>query len=827
MSYSRECAGCGTTFETANFKQSRCKRGCGSKNKARDIRTLNNDIEFVGVDGEGVDRPNGDHDYVMLSVGERTLWRDGRQLQLEEILSFLWQCYTEKPDAAFVGFFLGYDFIQWLKLLPEDRAWLLFHKAGIAKRTSKRSSRANPYPDPVVYGEWEIDILAGRRFKFRPHVHHRSEFNDSCRNRTCRKVLGDSNFAPADGPAEIIAGEMDFEPVDEGIDYEGDVVRFWKVLAPYRHHMVGRNERVAKTGTMYICDTGPFWQTSFLNVINPKQWGELPVCSEGEYQTVLEGKNNRSQTHAVESVDYYQDMVRYNILENELLARVTKRLNQGFMNERVPIRIHKKDWYGPGRAAQLWIDMLHRECADKDAVEWNKEAGINNARIENARMERRNETGLLNADVYMSMPTWFYEAAQASYYGGWFEQFMHGHIGNVMEYDINSAYPHIIASLPCLHTTGIHNGTYTRGDGSNYPTDRGSYTLLYCTVQGSNPHIGAMPHRNHKGLISRPHITKGWYWLHEITASQSARLVDSVSIEQWVSYKPCTCTPPFNPSSIGITSLYQLRLDFGKNTPQGKSAKLVYNSAYGKTAQSIGQPKYSNPVYASLITAGCRTLILDSIATHPLGATGVSMVATDGVYFTTPHPTLNLNSTRLGAWDQSEKHNLTQLMPGVYWDDKTRERVRDGLSAQLKSRGVSGRDLAKEIGRLDLLFESGLAALENGESFTWPEIKFSVGFLLTGTKAAMARGKWGTAGQVQHGTTRSISANPFTKRDPIPYLDGRIIRTRPYQLIDSTIETTPYSKAFGYMEDEEEMFPGMVGRDGEDPMAYWKELIND
>ncbi len=422
------------------------------------------------------------------------------------------------------------------------------------------------------------------------------------------------------------------------------------------------------------------------------------------------------------------------------------------------------------------------------------------------------------------MPAWFVDAARSSYYGGWFEQFVRGHVGDVWEYDINSAYPFIIASLPCLHTSNGHNGEYRQGEG-DCDRDVGRFVLLHATITGSDPYIGAMPFRTRTGNILRPHRLRGWYWKHEVDAARRAGLVDTVEIHTWYAYAPCDCRPPFDPADIGITRMYNLRLSVGKNSPAGKALKLVYNSAYGKTAQSIGAPKYANPIYASLITAGCRTLILEAIATHPMGSSGVSMVATDGVYFLERHRSLPLSDSKLGAWDETYKAGMTQLMPGVYWDDETRNRVREGASPKLKSRGVPARDLAQQIDRLDSLFALSHFELANGNDYQWPVITFTQGFVMTSAKAALARGKWEEAGSVTHGTQRSISANPITKREPIPYRDGAtgIVRTRPYrEWVD--LDTQPYSKAFGYVEvsglDEEH------DRDGRDSLAYFRDLLS-
>lgn len=819
MPYEKTCISCGNEFVTDNFQKKKCSKNCGnvSLQKKRTENRKNNVLEFIGVDGEGVDRPDGKHEYVMLSVGEKTLWKEGRQLTLQEILGFLYEQYTESPNAAFIGFFLGYDFIQWEKLLPVDRAHLLLSPDGILKRKSKVQSRANPYPDAVVWEGWEIDIMAGRRFKLRPHVHHRSDYTGQCRNRTCAINLEDTTVIDEIGP--IIPGEMEWEPNETGENLPFPGWDFFR-----RHHTVGQGTYKAEvSGWMYICDTGPFWQTSFLNVIDPKSWGDNPVCSEEQYATVKRGKADRGTIAAYDDCSYYSDMQKYNVLENDILARVTERLNKGFMNDDIPIKISKNDWYGPGRAAQLWMDDLHDRIALPDAVTANKSNGT---RFRVGHPDRTNETGLLNADVYQSMPTWYVDAARSSYYGGWFEQMAHGHVGDVWEYDINSAYPFIIANLPCLHTSGPHNGVYSQGGPSETPpTDGKRYTLIHATVRGSNPYIGCMPHRTKQGNILRPHETKGWYWQHELEASKRAGLIDTIAIEEWVSYLACECPPPFNPEDIGIEQMYKLRLLAGKNSPEGKAFKLVYNSSYGKTAQSIGSPKYSNPVYASLITAGCRTLILEAIASHSDGPSACTMVATDGVYFTSRHVGLPLDVERLGAWDETFKPGMTQLMPGVYWDDETRKRIGVGASVKMKSRGVNARDLAKQIEHLDELFYEGHLALLDGREYTWPTIEFTVQFQMASAKLALQRGKWDTAGKVEHGSIRRISANPESKRNPLAYrsTDGSgITRTSPYGCAP-TLASHAYEKTFGYVDWSDEY----VERDGRDPNAYFRDLLQN
>lgn len=809
--YERTCKGCGNEFSTGNFNQRRCHVSCGRAPRKKPLRSQRT-LEFVGVDGEGVDRPDGTHEYVMLSVGNETLFRNGDMLETSDIFAFLYDCFRANPDAAYVGFFLGYDFIQWEKGLPQKIAYSLLTTEGILARKRKGAV----YPDPVVWRSWEFDILAGRRWKLRPHVHVKHPNSYFCKLRTCDYVFAEEIARNSGEPIRVRAGENLFTPSDGAecgpLELEWDDTYFElqtvPTLAP-----------VASAGWMYICDTGPFWQQSFLKVINPGAWDGHPVCSDSEYKTIVDGKAERGLIAERGETGYYHDMVKYNILENDILARVTARLDSGFRNEHIPIYIPGKEWYGPGRAAQLWMDSLSERLSDPIAREHNATARRN----PHLNLERKNEGTLKNIDVYSEMPEWAQHAAQATYYGGWFEQMVHGHVGRAYEYDINSAYPYIIASLPCLHTHGHHNGRFTRGTGD---APGHGYVAVHADIRGSNPYIGAMPFRDSKGLICRPNNVKGWYWLHEVLAAQRAGLVDNYTVKEWVAYEPCECPPPFNPPDIGIERMYNLRLEVGKNTPQGKGFKLVYNSAYGKTAQSIGSPKYSNPFYASLITAGCRTQILNAISTHPRGAESVTMVATDGVYFTSPHPSLKLSETELGAWDVKVKENLTQLMPGVYWDDATRDRIQRGGTPQLKSRGVNAKDLASQIEELDSLFDDLHTSAFFRNNVEWPELTFTVGFLLDSAKSALHRGKWEQAGRVQHSTTRKISSNPATKRDiTTVYADSNMVRTRPY--VDRG-ESIGYEKTFGYAEYLiSQQTAEYVSIDGRDDMAWFRDLLAD
>lgn len=736
--YARVCTECQAPFSTPNYLKRKCKPSCGrthpEPHRARTRKTESHDVEFISVDGEGINvwqdvldydeygdeiiRRERVHQYVLLSVGDQSLHRNGAPLGHDEIFGFLWQQFEAHPTAAFVGFFLGYDFTNWFKTLPVHSAKALLTKEGIAKRQpSPDSTRFDAWPvrdgrweyqngKRVLKGaRWEFDIMAGKRVRLRPYI-------------------------PYDQVPETVVTHKD------GTQEVKKVPRPW----------------------MYICDAGPFFQCSFLTAIHPKDW-LVPIVTQDEYDLIERGKTHRQDAR------FDEDMIRYNLLENEVMARLMQRINEGFVAD--GIRLGRKQWFGPGQAAQAWMRLI----------------GV--------------PTG---EEIREIVPRWARDAARKTYYGGWFEIFNHGPVpGTSYSYDINSAYPAIIASLPCL----LH-GVWTQGYGRPPRLQAGHLRMVYATVRGSDEWVGAMPHRMPDGSILRPRNTKGWYWWHEIQASKRAGLISRITVEEWVNYAPCSCDPPM----ASIRELYEGRLSVGKNSAAGKGKKLVYNSSYGKLAQSVGNPKYANPIYASLITAGCRTMILDAIATHPTKTASLLMVATDGIVFKEPHPNLPLSKTELGKWDGDTYENLSLFMPGLYWDDKSREQIAQGKTPKLKSRGVSARDMSTVIDRVDRAWR------RVGPDDVPPTVTLRIEWGMVTAKQAIVRGNWASCGRIIYGAERVLNGKPDAKRRPDLGRGWGGLRSYPYDEAD-VFETTYYDRGFGETpEDELDDTDALVTPDG-------------
>lgn len=677
--WTRICVRCCRSFTATHLDQWFCtRRACRADKADRKLRSQDahwkrrreHEKHIVGIDGEGINHYDETgkliaHDYVVLgATGFEPLHKGGARLTLSDILHYLYYDVfqsqeAQHPGSVYCGFALGYDWGQWVRPphgLPEDRARLLYTREGIASR--KRTKSANPSPFPVYWREhetleWELDFLGNNRLRMRPYTGQKRGPGIKIRN---------SNR--------------------------------W----------------------MYICDVFPFFQTSFLAVINPverRKQGLAPYVSDADYKLIVEGKNRRKDAQ------FDLRMIEYNQAELRALSAVMSELDRGFVKNGVFLK--SSQYFGPGQVAQQYLSNLNRPDNLSPS-----------ARAKGAKSSKV-LSDVLSKTYQQHVPLDFRKAASASYFGGWFETFFHGKWSGISwESDINSAYPKVMTTLPCLlHGKYLSGRDNPRRNKQLSKAEFGTGTdkvlcLVYAEVKGSNHRIGAMPHRLDDGGVVRPLQTKGWFWLHEVDASQRAKLIDTVTYEQWHAYIPCDHPPPL----ASFADLYNDRIALGpngKNSPEGVAKKLTYNSGYGKFAQSVGNPSFGNAVYSSLITAGCRCQILDFIATHPQGADAVLNIATDGIYTTSPHPGIEISETKLGAWEVKERSNFSIFKPGTYWDDKAREKIRDNKldEIKMKTRGVPLRALAKRILEIDALFEK----FEQGEG-DWPKYSLNASLAL-------------------------------------------------------------------------------------------------
>ena len=476
----------------------------------------------------------------------------------------------------------------------------------------------------------------------------------------------------------------------------------------------GERRKVVKGSTRIIYETFGFFQKSFLKVIQ-----EFDVGSEEQRKTIADNKSRRSSFQSIDDEER-----RYCALECQFLAELMEKL-RGYCSA---AGIIPRSWNGAGKLA----GALHR----------------------------LHETPT-RADVNAAIPLPLADFAAMAYYGGRFEISRTGAIKEaVHEYDIRSAYPAAMRDLPCLlhgaweEVSGAQLKDIVRRDGNALFVAGVSYKAR----DPERTPFGGLPCRSQEGHLYWPFQGSGIYWSCEIASAR--RLGFSISYKSgWVYRKQCDCKP-FD----WVEALYEYRKSIGGAGP-GYPIKLGINSLYGLLAQRVGAGKFTNMIWAGLITAMTRAKLNDAIALDP---DGIVMVATDAVYSLRPLAGLNVGD-RLGDWEASVLDGLFIVQPGLYWCPAKRKK---------KSRGLSGR-FFEEPGRTESFEEawSRFHEFENSKMVVdFPSVSVPVpGFI--GLKLAIARGKPDLAGTWVN-DSRSISFDYRNKRQAHAW-HGEHIVTRP------------------------------------------------
>jgi hypothetical protein len=275
-------------------------------------------------------------------------------------------------------------------------------------------------------------------------------------------------------------------------------------------------------------------------------------------------------------------------------------------------------------------------------------------------------------------------AAQYAYLGGRFEQFQIGtYNGAVYEYDIRSAYPAAIATLPVLGGEWIHTTT---------PREVRPFSLYRIDYRA---HGGAerMPHpfgwRHTNGSVFYPpQHGGGWAWGIELAAA--LRLAPgSIGIQEAYEY----CDSGERPYSW-IAEMYDRRAEWKREgNPAQLALKLAMNSIYGKLAQQVGWrmtetgpklPRHHQLEYAGYITAYARAALYTAAMQAP-----ESLIATetDAVY-TTAKLDLAMGEG-LGEWDETQYDGIMYVQSGLYF-------AKVGDEWKRRTRGFARGDIQPE-----------------------------------------------------------------------------------------------------------------------------------
>jgi hypothetical protein len=390
--------------------------------------------------------------------------------------------------------------------------------------------------------------------------------------------------------------------------------------------------------------------------------------------------------------------------------------------------------------------------------------------------------------------------ANRAYYGGRFEITMAGRVkGPIHEYDIRSAYPAAMLSLPCL----VH-GTWQDMD---VASDGKSEAVLYvaeCAFNHkSKSALCGLPIRSKQKRLSWPRQGNGVYWSVEIEAAK--RLGATVMVGKgWRYVKQCECKP-FD----WLPELYAYRQAVGSGAV-GIPIKLAINSLYGKLAQQIGEPPYKNPIWAGLITAITRAKLIDACLSAIPGSSpgsasaslpslsSVIYLATDAVYSTSE---LRVPiGEGLGEWEhKAHPVDMFVVQPGLYWGMGCRCPACRADMRQ-KTRGTPDRVLVPAIPAFEdawKAYREEATAATRAAMPKPPRVQLAIRNF-TGLRLAHARGKPQTAG-IWSDVPRVIDFTWEAKRADRKW-QGEAYLTKPHAGSSSlfSVEYAPDDKAEGF-----------------------------
>jgi len=378
-----------------------------------------------------------------------------------------------------------------------------------------------------------------------------------------------------------------------------------------------------KSPTVQIWDSRLFFQSSFVTAAT--KWNLLEG-RDTEFLTYMKAERENFTEEMMPTVE------KYNELECDIGIDMFARVREYC----IKLGLHMTSWNGAGSIAQAML----RQNGVLEYME-RSSPGMQNPWDSSLECDLCPEHRHLCGDIIAR-----------AYYGGRFDYSMQGNLGDVFEYDINSAYPFEASRLPCLtharwqRHTGYRDVRY------------GIYRVEWDSARTWSP----FPYRRPNGDIEYLASGAGYYWKREVEVAHKFANVDI--LETWELVVECDHKP-----FAWIQEYYNERqrmlnpeaYDFGE-----KIIKLGLNAIYGKLAQeqlrSDRLPPFQNYIWAGMITSNTRARLMELCALSPQN---ITHMATDGIYSRIKLPVVPDNS-QLGAWGFKELTDLVLVCNGMY-----------------------------------------------------------------------------------------------------------------------------------------------------------------
>ena len=261
------------------------------------------------------------------------------------------------------------------------------------------------------------------------------------------------------------------------------------------------------------------------------------------------------------------------------------------------------------------------------------------------------------------------KAAYSAYQGGWFETAGSGYIGDVVAFDLTSAYPYAM-----YHLDDTSNGYWVRRNGNDSffhwaeqrkPLDMGFAEVFVNFEAGLDfyPLVKTSP----VGTLVGPQMISGWFTADEIIEAQKWPHTTFI-VGEWFHFVPLSNHKPFRSF---LNKFYEMKEKSPKGSVRYNVSKVQINSIYGKTIQAVEGITGSlwNPMYAATTTGFTRMRLAEAIRMQNFKAVSI---ATDGIVFRkdefvqplAPRP-LPAPYT-LGEWEEDGEGEILIQMSGVY-----------------------------------------------------------------------------------------------------------------------------------------------------------------
>lgn len=318
------------------------------------------------------------------------------------------------------------------------------------------------------------------------------------------------------------------------------------------------------------------------------------------------------------------------------------------------------------------------------------------------------EVGQYRGDKHRDLEPELRYAVESAFFGGRFENSAIGVVRKpVHGYDISSAYPFALTTLPCLGCGFWRKTSRLKRSDILSAQKKGGLVLARFRVRPVSDKKreelawAPLPYRSPEGSITYGTNFSGWAWGPEIAAALEG-WPDLVELdgEGWIYEKGKRCKhAPF----AFLPAVYRQRNAWGKEGA-GIVLKLGMNASYGKLAQSIGEdPPFQSWIWAGMVTATTRGQLLQAIASAK-DRRNVLAVATDGIFgleeLPLKKPPYDVGTgdmkKPLGGWEyKGTPEGVFFAKPGLYFSLS-----REGKGAFVRARGVGRREVTSSTDRL-------------------------------------------------------------------------------------------------------------------------------